>query len=48
MDHCTLTYSGSATSKQKEKCCGTTYPNCKPKSCVLQSQFIEGIQIWVL
>ena len=43
MDACTNTYSGSASSNQKERCCGTTYPNCKPISCVLQSQFTEGI-----
>ena len=42
MTLCTLTYSGSASSEQKEKCCGTTYPDCKPSSCVLQTQFTEG------
>ena len=45
MTICTSTKSGSASSEQKEKCCGAMYTDCKPNACVLQSQFTEGIRI---
>ena len=45
MSYCTQTFAGSASSEQKEKCCGTSFPNCVPNFCVLQTQFTEGILI---
>ena len=47
-NYCDWTKSGSASSVQKEICCGLNNINCVPSSCTLQTRWSVGNKIVLL